>query len=543
MMVMGLILFLFGMRQLESGIRSLGYDTFKRWLSHSTASAAGSAAIGVTITAILQSSSMVGLLVLAFASASVLPLYNAIGMLLGANLGTTVTGWMVATIGFKLSLQIVALPLMACGAFMQLLSGRIGGIQGLGTTLFGLGLIIFGLDIMKDTVADLPQHWNLGVLKGRGLWLYFLIGTAIAALIQSSSATMMITLSALHAELLGLDAAAAMVIGADLGTTSTTVLGSIGGHYIKRQLALAHFLFNLAVDMAAFLILLPLLPSILGIISLQDPLYGLVAFHSLFNLLGLLIFLPLLKPFSNWISQRFLSAAEVDHPLAGQLAAVPDAALVAVGRVLCDMRLNSVVLGLHGFRLRPEPLQLTNPLQDELTDCFQHRINPEQRYKQIKQQESDLLAFSFDLQEQSLNSDQVIQLECYIREARALVYSSKTLKDIREDLVSLRHSSQPEVLALYKQHRNFMKLTYRRYLPFAAATLPGALDRETLKQLLNDNENHYKDANDNVHNMASNDVVSGAALSTMLNVNREIHHAIKNTLLALELCKHPFFDS
>lgn len=535
MMIMGLVLFLFGMRQLESGVRSLGYDTFKRWLSHSTSSAAGSAVIGVTITAILQSSSMVSLLVLAFASAGVLPLYNAIGMLLGANLGTTVTGWMVTTVGFKLSLQTIALPLMASGAFMQLFSERIARMQGLGTTLFGLGLVIFGLDIMKEAVADLPQHWNLGVLKGQGLWLYFLMGTAIAALIQSSSATMMITLAALHADLLGLNAAAAMVIGADLGTTSTTMLGSIGGHYIKRQLALAHFIFNVVVDLGALFFLLPLLPVFLEWVSIEDPLYGLVAFHSLFNLLGLLIFLPLLKPFSRWIGQRFLSAAEVAQPLPGQLAAVPDAALVAIEKLLYDMRLNSVVLGLHGFHTRPEHLQLSKPLQQELMDCFQHRTSAEDRYKQIKQHESDLLAFSFDLQEQPLNAEQVVQLESYTREARALVYSSKTLKDIREDLISLRHSDQPEVLSLYRQHRNFMKLVYRKYLPLASATSLSVRDRETLTQLLNDNEVNYTDANNSVNAMAANDAVSGAVLSTMLNVNREIHHAIKNALLTLEL--------
>ena len=208
MLAIGLALFLYGMSQLESGIRALGYDTFKRWLSSSSASPTGSAAMGVTVTAILQSSSLVSLLVLAFASAGVLPLYNAIGILLGANLGTTVTGWMVATIGFKLPLSAFGLPLMATGAVMQLASTRLPGLRSMGTVLFGLGLIIFGLDIMKDAVADLPRHWDLGQLKGWGPWLYFLVGAAIAALIQSSSATMMITLAALHGGLLDLSAAA-----------------------------------------------------------------------------------------------------------------------------------------------------------------------------------------------------------------------------------------------------------------------------------------------------------------------------------------------
>lgn len=534
MVAMGLALFLLGMRQLETGIRSLGYDTFKRWLSRSTSSAAGSAAVGMAVTAALQSSSMVSLLVLAFASANVLPLYSAIGMLLGANVGTTVTGWMVATIGFKLSLQVLALPLMAAGALMQLLSTRLRGLQSAGIALFGIGLIIFGLDTMKDAVADLPQHWDLGILKGHGAWLYFLVGAAIAAIIQSSSAAMMITLAALNAGLLDLTAAAALVIGADLGTTSTTALGSIGGNYIKRQLALAHFLFNLVVDLVAFFVLLPFLPELQKSFSLQDPLYSLVAFHSVFNLLGLLVFLPLLKPFSRWIGGQFLSTAKFESPLLGQPTAVPDAALMAMDRVLFDMRLSSAVLTLHAFHLRPEQLQLPDPLREDLVECFEDYTGPGHRYTKIKQEESDLLTFSFDLQEQPLSPEQVLLLGRQTHESRALVYSSKTIQDVREDLVSLRHSTHAEVSSLYKAHRNFIKSVYCRYLPLASSAALSPPGQEALTQLMDDNERHYQEANHTVHAMASSDVVSGVELSTMLNVNREIHHALKNLFLALE---------
>lgn len=531
MLAIGLVLFLFGMNQLEAGVRSLGYNTFKRWLSSSTASPAGSAFIGVSVTAILQSSSMVSLLVLAFASAGALPLYNAIGVLFGANLGTTVTGWMVATLGFKLSLNLFALPMMACGALVQLVSGRLKGLLGLGMVLFGLGLVIFGLNIMKEAVADLPAQLNLEALQGYGPGLYFLVGAGVAALIQSSSATMMITLAALHAGVLDLSAAAALVIGADLGTTSTTVLGSIGGHYIKRQLALAHFVFNVLVDLAAFFILLPLLPRLVSFFSLQDPLYSLVAFHSLFNLLGLLLFLPFLRPFSKWIGRRFLRGAEVDRPLVGQPTTVPDAALLAIDHVLSEMRLSSVVLGMHGFHLQPEQLQLPGALQSRLRDSFERRTNSEQRYLQIKQQESDLLAFSFDLQAQELNTEQITQLSRQTQESRALVYGSKTLKDIREDLVYMRHSNQAEVTALYKEHRNFIKTFYRHYLQLTGDPGSTAVDQDAVEQLLRDVENHYQAANSAVHAMASGDVVGGAELSTMLNVNREIHHGLKNLVL------------
>jgi phosphate:Na+ symporter len=532
--IIGLSLFLFGMSQLESGIRALGYDTLKRWFSRSTATPVGSAVTGVVATAILQSSSLVSLLVLAFASAGTLPLYNGVGMLLGANLGTTVTGWMVATIGFKLSLQVFALPLMATGGLMQLTSSSFAKLRGPGIALFGLGLIIFGLDVMKGAVAELPMQWDLTVFRGQGLWLYFLVGTGIAALIQSSSATMMITLTALHAGLLDVSSAAALMIGADLGTTSTTALGSIGGHYIKRQLALAQFLFNAIVDLAAFFLLLPLLPVLLAAVSMSDPLYSLVAFHSLFNLIGLLAFMPFLKPFSNWIGHRFLKPDGVEQSLSTQPVAVPEAALLAIERVLSTMRLNAVILGLHAFKLRPEQLQLTGKMASELVSCTSDHETVDQRYRHIKQQESELLSFSFDLQSQPLTLEQVAQLERQTREARAMVYSSKTLNDIRENLVSLRHASQPEIIAWYTHHREHMKKVYRHYLTLANEGVSTPAIHETLTSQLDSNEKHYRETNEMVSSMASSDTVAGIELSTMLNVNREVHHSLKNLFLSMQ---------
>ncbi len=534
LLVMGLALFLLGMSQLENGVRSLGYNTFKRWLSNSTKSSLGSIAVGASVTAILQSSSLVSLMVLAFASAAVLPLTNAVGMILGANLGTTFTGWMVATIGFKLSLQAFALPLMASGAILQLVSQSRARLRGFGVLLFGLGLIVFGLDIMKDAVGDLPSQWDLGALRAYGPWLYFLAGAAIAALIQSSSATMMITLAGLHAGLLNLESAAALVIGADLGTTSTTALGSIGGHFIKRQLALAHFLFNAIVDLGAFFLLLPLLPAMIELFSLQDPLYSLVAFHSLFNLLGLLAFLPILTPFSNWIGNRFISPEAAERPLVGQPVTVPDAALLVTGRVLANIRNHAAVLNLHAFHLSAEQLTLPAAHKQLLEACFDVRITPGERYRRIKQQESDLLAYSFDLQEQALNASQVALLQSQIRDARALVYSSKTLNDVRENLVSMRHSEQENVVDLYHLHRNFMTAFYGQYLQLPARDQLTPTEREIVMRLLEDNERHYQQSNDAVNQMASMDLVSGIELSTMLNVNREVHHALKSLLLALE---------
>ncbi len=530
---MGLVLFLFGMRSLEQGIRALGHRTFQRWLSRSTASAAGSIGVGVAVTAIMQSSSLVSLLVLAFASAAVLPLYNAVGVLLGANLGTTVTGWMVATLGFKLSLQEFALPAMALGGFLQLLPMRRSHWAALGAALFGIGLILLGLDLMKEAMGQVAQRWDIGLLQGQSTLVYFLAGVFLAALIQSSSAVMMLTLAALHGGLLDLGAAAALVVGADLGTTSTTVIGSIGGSVIKRQLALAHFSYNVVVDTFALLVMLPLLPWIQGLLSLEDPLYTLVAFHSLFNLVGLLLFVPLLKPWSAWLGRRFSSHEGATLSLQGVPTAVPEAALAAMTRVLQAMRLDAIALALQGFRLQVADLDLPAPLATDLRDSVRQAISEEQRYGLIKERESELLAFAADVQAEPLQLTQASQLDRLTREARALAYSSKTLKDIREHLLTQQHSEQSPVQALYREHRDFVAAAIGAYLRISA-DLERAAAGELVGEWLARNDQHHDRGNRSVGDMAASDSVTGAALTNMLNVNRDVHHGIKDLLLSLQ---------
>jgi phosphate:Na+ symporter len=224
--VFGLGIFLYGMSRLEAGISQLADARLRAWLRRGTNSRIGSVTTGILATALLQSSSMISLLVLAFASAGILPLINAIGILLGANLGTTFTGWIVALFGFKLELEAVALPIIGSSAFVFVLSKRASSITHFAMAMLGIGFLLFGLSIMKSSMEDLPQAFDVSLLQGHHPAIYLLFGVIITFVVQSSSAVMMMALAALNAGFIQLPEAAALIIGADLGTTSTTVLGS-----------------------------------------------------------------------------------------------------------------------------------------------------------------------------------------------------------------------------------------------------------------------------------------------------------------------------
>src|SRR5690606_29051241 len=176
--------------------------------------------------------------VAAFLGGGMMALSHSLGVMMGANLGTTVTAWMVATLGFKLNIADLSFPFLAIGTLTYLVMEGRPVLKNIGSFLIGFGLLFLGLDFMKDTIEQVAGQLELSTFAGLGLWVFLLIGLVITALIQSSSAMIVIVLSALHGDLITLYQAVAMVIGANIGTTSTVVLASLNGTADKRRLAL-----------------------------------------------------------------------------------------------------------------------------------------------------------------------------------------------------------------------------------------------------------------------------------------------------------------
>jgi len=543
-LLFGLGIFLYGMSRLEMGLRDISGERLKHWLMQFTSTPLNSAGFGVVITTLLQSSSMVSLLVLAFASAGIMPLYNGIGVLLGANVGTTATGWLVATLGFKLDLEGLAIPLFGIGCLSQILLKSASRARAFGMLILGLGLLLYGLSLMKACVADLPQSWDISLLSEQPAILYLLVGILLTAIIQSSSATMMLTLTALNAELIGLPEAAALVIGADIGTTSTTVLASLAGSIIKKRLALAHLLFNLSVDICAFFLLLPLLPDLLTWLSISDPLYSLVAFHSCFNLLGLLCFLPFLKPFSRWISHRFIEA-ETQHSLIEAMPTdIPEAALSAMASQVHTFWLQALINNLQHFKLTVSELgslannnSLSNQSFENGNEAWQ------QRYELIKDHEDELMQFALRLQQQPLDESQAQQLTQLLDITRSLVYACKTLKDIHQNLWHLQSSENTAARAVFSLQQQFHRDFYRRLASMMLEKHAEDYFHEEMEALQTANDQHYHAMNARVYSAADDEgkasseilIDDDAQLSTQLNVNRESHHANKSLLQSLRL--------
>ncbi|MGE0713600.1 MAG: Na/Pi cotransporter family protein [Planctomycetota bacterium] len=303
----GVGLFLLGMVLLTDGLKALAGDSLRTFLARFTGGRLSAVAAGTAVTAIVQSSSATTLATIGFVSAGLLTFEQAIGVILGANLGTTSTGWLVSLLGLKLSLGKLALPLVGVGALLKLLTRERAAHAGL--ALAGFGLIFFGIETLQTGMAALSARIDPADLPGSGLGgraLLVVVGVVMTVVMQSSSAAMATTLTALHSGTLDLSQAAALAIGQNVGTTITAGLAAIGANVAARRTALAHVLFNVLTGALAFASLPWLVPALdrgLRALGMSSPALQLAAFHTAFNLGGVLLFLPLTGPYARLITR------------------------------------------------------------------------------------------------------------------------------------------------------------------------------------------------------------------------------------------------
>lgn len=338
----GVGLFLLGMSLLGDGLKSLAGDALRRALVLFTKRPVTAFFSGMVATAIVQSSSATTLMTIGFVSAGMLTFQQSVGVLVGASLGTSSTGWIVALLGLKLSISSYALLFVAFGASCRLFFR--GSVSAAGTATAGFGLVFIGIELLKTGMEGMTSTFQFTAMPDHGLSAHLLvasIGVVLTVLVQSSSAAIAMTLTALFAGAISFEQAASLAVGAAIGTTVTGVIGSIGAGVHARRTALAHVLFNLGTGVLA-LVLMPVLLRVVEAIAnaagWESPAIRLAMFHSTFLLLGVLIILPFLGAFSRGVERlvpdrgnRF--AGYLDQSLQN----LPALALDALRRSLIEM--------------------------------------------------------------------------------------------------------------------------------------------------------------------------------------------------------------
>jgi phosphate:Na+ symporter len=354
----GVGLFLLGMTLLTDGLRTFAGDSLRRALLQFTDKPVKAFFSGVLATAIVQSSSATTVTMIGFVSAGLLTFPQALGVVLGASLGTTSTGWLVAGLGLKVSVGYYALPLIAVGAFLRLLAPP--RWRSLGIALAGFGLIFVGIGHLQDAMTGAGDFVDLAALPATGTLsrlLIVLAGIVLTVLMQSSSAAVATTMTALHTNAITFEQAALVVIGASVGTTVTGVLASLGASVPAKRTALGLVLFTIGTGAAAFV----LLPLSLRALATLEFLAGssldamrLAAFHSAFVAAGIAVVLPFTRKFARQV-ERLLpdTGPDLTANLDDSLLGLPVVAMEAVRRVLRDTVLSIVELLLKSLNGTP----------------------------------------------------------------------------------------------------------------------------------------------------------------------------------------------
>ena len=312
----GLGLFLLGMIIMTEGLRELAGDVIRSALMRFTSSPVTGAATGAISTAILQSSSATTVAAVGFVGAGLMTFDSSLGIIFGANIGTTITGWLLALFGFKLKLGTIMLPLILVGAILRLFSA--GRLSSTGYTLAGFGLIFVGIGAMQNGMSGMqglitPETLPPDTWPGR-IQIVFL-GTLVTVITQSSSAGVAAAMTALNAGAISLEQGLALIIGMDIGTTITAVLATIGGTTGARRTGISHLIYNLFTGSCALLLISPYIMAWQYFMPdglTQNAEIALVAFHTLFNTIGVLLILPVTDRFARFI-KKLIPEDESSH--------------------------------------------------------------------------------------------------------------------------------------------------------------------------------------------------------------------------------------
>lgn len=399
---------------------------------------------GVAITGIVQSSSAVTVATIGFVNSGLMTLKQSLGVVFGANVGTTMTGWLVALIGFKFKIELFALPLIGIGMFLHLFAaGR--RVAHLGWTLVGFGLFFVGIDVLRSAFDGLATGIDFHQLApaGAGGALAFIgIGFLMTVVTQSSSAAIAIILTAAAGDVVALDDAAMMVIGANLGTTSTAVMAVIGATTNAKRVAAAHVLFNVLTAVVAVLIL-PLLLWLIGhissMLSLADtPEVVLALFHTVFNVLGVILVWPLMSWLTNFLGQRFVSQFEIASKplfLDKNVAVSPSIAVVALHKEL--------------FRVSEF---LHTLLHDAVKPAKESSVEIIEQHKVIDLLSVHTAEFISRLEKQELTSELATQIETLILAQQYCVSSAEQALNVSAEIDEVVTDLHPNPMSDLQQY-------------------------------------------------------------------------------------------
>ncbi len=458
----GVSIFLFGMLSLEEGFKAFSGGTLEKILQKSTDKVYKSIGFGILTTTVMQSSSLVSVLTISFLGAGLIGLAQGIGIVFGANIGTTTGAWLVAGLGLKVKISAYAMPMLVFGVILIFQKAK--SLKGIGYVLTGLGFLFLGIHYMKDGFEAFKETIDLAsyaVTGYTGLFIFTGIGIFATVVMQSSHATLVLIITALAAGQISYENALALAIGANVGTTITAILGAMSSNIVGKQLAGAHLIFNGVTGLIAILFIQQLMYSVDTIsayvgIANDDYALKLAVFHTIFNVVGVLVMIPFINKLVIFLESTLKvdsrSDSEYDSAryLNDSVLELPSTSMAAIVRETKHLYENAFEIITHGLNLKRTNVVSSMPLEEVLKDAYsQEAINVDDFYNnKIKGIYGEIIDFS--TRAQSAMSPKDIEILYKLKLAnRDLVEAVKDTKHLQKNLIKYLQSTNTHIKEQY----------------------------------------------------------------------------------------------
>lgn len=457
----GIAIFLFGMLSLEEGFRAFSGGILEQILQKSTDKLYKSIGFGIITTTIMQSSSLVSVLTISFLGAGLIGLTQGIGIILGANIGTTSGAWLMATFGLKVKISAYAMPMLVFGVIFIFQKNK--QLKGIGYILSGLGFLFLGISYMKEGFEALKNAVDLSsfAIGGfSGLLIFIGIGILATIIMQSSHATIVIILAALSVGQITYENALALTIGANIGTTITAIIGSLSSNIDGKRLAAAHFIFNMITAVIAVVIL----HQMIYVVDIFSGLVGiggdnhtlkLAVFDTLFKVMGVVIFLPFIAKLVKFLESTFKediikSGIDTVRYLNDSVLELPATSLAAIIRETKHLYDNTFEIICQGLNLKEKNIASTISISEVIKDSYSDEpVDIEEYYEnRIKGIYSEIVSFATKAQASMTPSDIDILYKIKLAN-RDLVEALKATKHLQKNLLKYTKSTNVNIKEQY----------------------------------------------------------------------------------------------
>ncbi len=542
----GVAIFLLGMFALEQGFKAFSGGVLETFLKKTTDTTWKSLTFGIVSTTLMQSSSLVSVLTISFLSAGLIALAQGIGIIFGANLGTTTGAWLVAGLGLKVDIAAYAMPMLVFGVIMIFQKSN-ARLQGAGWALVGLGFLFLGIAYMKEGFEaaggqiDLSQFAVPGF---RGLLIYTAIGIAATVIMQSSHATLILTITALAAGQVSYDNALALAIGSNVGTTVTAMLGAISASVAGRRLALAHLIFNLVTGSIAIALIrefaatVDLISNLVGI-DAQDYTLKFAVFHTLFNLVGVVIMLPLIGVLVTFLEKLLHEKVEPEKTtrvlfLNKSALEFPDTALEVITRETIHLAFNAFEILAHALNLNRADITSSEDINATLARCgeiFDTDITDLYQRK-VKPLYSAIIDFSAQA-EKHMNTEQLEQLNRLKRANWQIVNAIKAMKEMQGNIDRYMCADNEYIRSEYNGIRLHIALVLR-FLFRIEDTVGPTLKIERLEQLKRSLEEQDIVSNGTLDKLIREQRISSDMATSLMNDSTYAYDIQRNLIAAAQ---------